>query len=138
LERKPGASKESWQVTAVNKIGPKMKEYVDLLRSGHRSLRVELARILALATVYGDRLVHEACWSLLDAGIIGVEALELTLKRLHNPAQTELKPEPINFNNQKLNRTVPVVDLRQYDALLFEHNEPSASAKEDQNGSQSQ
>src|SRR5262249_33122765 len=121
-------------------IGPKMLEYVDLLRSGHRSLKSEISKILALATVYGDRLVHEACWDLLQKGIVGVETLELTLKRLHHPAATKLMPEPISFADQKLNRNVPVVDLRRYDALLFE-GDPIRSASEsteDPNGYQSE
>lgn len=127
LARKPGAANVDWQVAAVKNIGPKMMEYVDLLRSGHRSLRHELARILALATVYGDRIVHEACWDLLSRGVIGVEALELTLKRLYPPETTKLCPEPINFDDQKLNRNIPVVDLRHYDALLFERDKSRAS-----------
>ena len=139
LERKPGASKDSWQLAAVKNIGPKMMEYVDLLRAGHRSLRNELSRIIALSTVYGDRLVHEACWDLLSRGIVGVEALELTLKRLHHPSQSQLKPEPISFSDQKLNRVVPVVDLRRYDALLFERNEESASEiNEEDSGNKSE
>ena len=127
LVRKPGASREDWQFAAVKNIGPKMAEYVNLLKSGHRSLRSELSRILALATIYGDRYVHEAVWSLLDRGIIGVESLEITLKSLHHPAGSALNPEPISFSNQKLNRNFPVVDLRRYDALLFEQHNNSAS-----------
>jgi transposase len=131
LERKPGASREGWQLAAVKNIGPKMQEYVDLLRSGHRSLRNELSKLLALSTVYGDQAVHAACEELLKAGVVGVEVLELTLKRLHHPSQSKLKPEPINFQNQKLNRQVPVFDLRQYDALLFESKNDSASTQKD-------
>ncbi len=120
LERKPGISRETWQLAAVKNIGPLMQQYIDLIRSGHRSLRTELSKILALSTVYGDSAVHDACGALLKAGVIGVEALEITLKRLHHPASSPLKPEPIAFTNDKLNRVVPVVDLRLYDAMLFE------------------
>jgi hypothetical protein len=127
LARKPGVNKVDWQLAAVKNIGPKMMEYVELLRFGHRSLRSELGKILALATIYGDRLVHEACWELLSRGVIGVEALELTLKRLHPAQTTQLNPEPINFTDPKLNRNIPVVDLRHYDALLFERNNSNAS-----------
>lgn len=130
LERKPGHSREIWQLAAVKNIGPRMKEYVDLLRGGHRSLRNELSKIMALSTVYGETAVHVACEELLQAGVIGVESLELTLKRLHHPAQAKLQPEPINFQNQKLNRVVPVFDLRRYDALLFESKDNSASENE--------
>ncbi len=127
LAHKPGAARIDWQFSAVKNIGPKMADYVNLLRSGHRSLKSELSKILALSTVYGDRLVHEACWDLLERGVIGVEALELTLKRLHHPQTTALQPEPLEFSNQNLNRNVPVVDLRHYDALLFEREIGSAS-----------
>lgn len=120
LERKPGQARESWQLAAVKRIGPKMVEYVELLRSGHRSLRSELSKILALSTVYGDTSVHHACIALLGHNIIGVERLELLLKKSHHPSKEKLNPEPLNFQNEKLNRAVPVVDLRRYDALLFE------------------
>lgn len=131
LERKPGGSREGWQLACVKSIGPKMNEYLELLRSGHRSLRSELAKLLALSTIYGNEAVHEACKDLLGSSIVGVEALELTLKRLHHPAQTKLQPEPINFQNQKLNRAAPAVDLRRYDALLFESKNSSASNEDD-------
>lgn len=122
LDRKPGGSREGWQIAAVKQIGPRMSEYLDLMRSGQRSLRNELGKLLALATVYGDSAVHAACEACLQAGVVGVENLELTLRRM-NPAQTsKLLPEPIAFQNQKLNRVVPTVDLRQYDALLFDSN----------------
>lgn len=135
-QRKPGGTRDDWQLAAVKNIGPQMNEYVNLIKAGHRSLRSELSKILALTTIYGDRLVHVAAWSLLEQGIIGAEALELTLKRLHHPATSQLNPEPINFSNQKLNRNFPVVDLRRYDALLFEHDNNSASKQsEEMNGS---
>lgn len=130
LERKPGGAKDAWQVAAVKNIGPKMAEYLQLLRSGHRSLRHELGKILALSTIYGDSAVHDACRQLLDSGVVGVEALELTLKRLHHPSEAKLAPKPINFSNEKLNRVVPVVDLRRYDALLFEPSANITSASE--------
>ena len=52
---------------------------------------------------------------------------EYSFELIASTATGALHPEPINFNNQKLNRTVPVVDLRRYDALLFEDNQLSAS-----------
>jgi hypothetical protein len=120
LERKPGASKESWQVQAVKNIGPAMGEYLNLLRSGHRSIRNEVSRILALATVFGDPAVNNAARDLLAGGIVGVDSLELALKSAHD----EIAPAPIQFQNSKLNRVVPTVDLRRYDALLFASAEP--------------
>jgi transposase len=135
LERKPGQARETWQLAAVKRIGPKMIEYVDLLKSGHRSLRAELSKILALSTVYGDENVHAACVELLLHGIIGVERLEILLKSNHHPAKEKLNPKPLNFENEKLNRSVPVVDLRRYDALLFESkNKHSAVESEENDG----
>ncbi len=133
LTRKPGATRETWQMQAVCAIGPKMREYVELIRSGPRSLRNELSRIVALSTVYGERAVYDAAIELLAHGVIGVESLEVTLKKLHHPAQMKLMPEPILFNQEKLNRVVPVVDLRRYDALLFESPNESASENEKTN-----
>lgn len=133
LERKPGSqSKETWQIGAVKKIGPKLEEYLEILKTGHRSMRSELSKILCLATVYGNESVNEACGELLSRGIIGVEALELTLKRLHHPSS--LSPKPIQFDNQKLNRIVPEVDLRRYDALLFEGEMKSSASDRNNRG----
>ena len=119
LDRKPGASKEGWQIAAVKNIGPQMKSYLDLVKAGQRSLRHEISRILALATVYGEVAVNSACEELLKGGIIGVENLDLLLKSRHHPSEYELNPEPLQFRNTKLNRVVPTVDLRRFDALLF-------------------
>lgn len=129
LDRKPGATREAWQLTAVKSIGKSMCEYIDLLKSGERSLRTELSKILALATVYGEENVHGACEDLLARGIIGVAALEVTLKSQHHPARSKLCPEPLNFTNQKLNRVVPVVDLRRYDALILESRSTKAASE---------
>jgi transposase len=119
LDRKPGVTRESWQVQAIKNLGPAFEEYLKLLRAGSRSIRHEVSRILALATVYGDQATHEACRELLSGGMVGSENLELILKTRF-PAQTsQLNPEPIQFQNQRLNRVIPTVDLRRYDALLF-------------------
>jgi transposase len=135
LERKPGASRETWQIAAVKQLGPRMGEYLDLIRSGQRSLRNELGKILALATVYGDSALYAACVECLQAGVVGVEALELTLRRKHPAAQSNLQPKPLEFQSQKLNRMVArSVDLRQYDALLFESNSSSSASEENENG----
>jgi transposase len=133
IDRKPGNSREGWQLASVKNIGPQMADYIELLRSGHRSLRSEISKILALSTVYGNEAVHEACKELLASAIVGVEALELTLRRIHHPAQSKLQPEPINFQNQKLNRITPAVDLRRYDALLFESKETQSASEEEKN-----
>jgi hypothetical protein len=134
LDQKPGATREAWQVAAVKSIGPKMIDYINLLRAGERSLRTELSRILALATVYGEENVHRACCDLLEKGIIGVANLEISLKAAHHPATSKLQPEPIKFENEKLNRVVPAVDLRRYDALLLESIKQISASKEKDDG----
>jgi transposase len=133
MARKPGAAREGWQVQAVKSLGPSMGAYLDLLRSGHRSIRTEVARILALATVYGESEVHEAATELLNRGVVGVENLELSLKARNHPAESELKPAPLQFQKAKLNRVVPTVDLRRYDALLLE----STARRKDEKASSS-
>jgi len=130
LERKPGATRESWQLGYIKGLGPKMAEYVELVRRGPRSLKYELTRLVALVTVYGEEMVRDASADCLSAGIVGVDSVELYLKRRHHPSQTSLNPEPIKFLSEKLNRVHPAVDLRRYDALLFEgQNECSASER---------
>ena len=56
----------------------------------------------------------------IEASVVGVDNLELHLRRSHLPQEEELKPAPIKFDKQSLNRVHKEVDLRAYDALLFE------------------
>ena len=138
LARKPGATREGWQIAAVKNIGPAMAGYLDLIRSGHRSMRNEISKILALATIYGEKYVNLACEDLLKGGVIGVENLELALKTKHHPSEYELQPAPLQFQNSKLNRTVPTVDLRRYDALLFQSaSSPGRELPESENNTAS-
>lgn len=118
LERKPGQNRDNWQIAAVKSLGPEMAAYLDLLKTGQRSLRNEAAKILALATVYGESIVAAVAAELLKSGIVGVENMELVLKA--RSKESEIAPHPIAFKNNRLNRFVPTVDLRRYDSLLFE------------------
>lgn len=88
LERKTGATRETWQLGYVKGLGPKMAEYVELVRRGPRSLKYELSRLVALVTVYGEHMVLDACAECLGSGIVGVDNLELFLKRQHHPSKT--------------------------------------------------
>jgi len=134
LERKPGAvSRESWQLSYVRGLGPRMIEYVDLVRQGPRSLKYELSRLVGLVTIYGSEAVLDACQECLKNGIVGVDNLELFLKRCHHPSKTILNPAPITFATEKLNRVHPVVDLRKYDALYFEGEQNALSASKETN-----
>ena len=125
IERKPGSTSESWQLGYVKGLGlgPRMSEYVELIR------------LIALVTVYGEEMVLEACGECLAAGIVGVDTIELHLKRQHHPSSTFLQPAPMHFESEKLNRVHPAVDLRKYDALYFEVNNQVRASKEDDDGS---
>ncbi len=122
VERKPGANHHAWQVAAVRSIGPALEKYLQLLQAGHRSLRHECARILALATVYGNGALHETVEQCLSRGIVGAENLEILLKqRERTPEQAAaLRPPPLVFKAPKLNRMPQTIDLRRYDELLFD------------------
>ena len=139
LERKTGATKSDWQISAIKGMGPEIKKYVDLIRSGSRSLRGEVARLVALVTVYGESSVNEACGELLKLSVTGMENLELTLKSKFLMSE-KLSPRPLSFQNARLNRVVPVVDLRRFDALLFGSTPLNNNASEktgENNGNQS-
>lgn len=132
IARKPGSTRESWQLGYVKGLGPKMAEYVELVRQGPRSLKNELTKLIALVTVYGEEMVLAACSECLSAGLVGVDNVELYLKRKHHPSSTVMQPAPIQFESEKLNRVHPAVDLRKYDALLFEvENQARASHGDD-------
>jgi transposase len=118
LERKPGALRSNWQLNSLKGMAPEIKKYMDLTRSGSRSVKSEVARLIALITVYGEEAVSKACGELLKISVMGVENLELTLKSKTLKSDL-LLPKPLNFQSARLNRIVPVVDLRRFDALLF-------------------
>lgn len=120
IERKPGSTRESWQLGYIKGLGPRMAEYVELVRQGPRSLKNELTRLIALTTVYGEEMVLAACAECLGAGLVGVDNVELYLKRRHHPSSTVMQLAPMQFESEKLNRVHREVDLRKYDALLFE------------------
>jgi transposase len=131
LERKPGATRDVWQVSYVRELGPEMAEYVELIRQGPRSLKHELKRLVALVTVYGRDVVLDACRECMSSGVVGVDAIELYIKR-RSPRAEKSKPEPIQFTNERLNRVVPAVDLRRYNALYFEGIEQPQRASEEE------
>lgn len=121
LERKPGASHHSWQIQAIKNMGSPMEKYIVHIGSSNRSLRYETTKILALATIYGEEKVKNAVTKLLQSGIIGSDNIELMLKsEVQN--MDELKPAPLTFQTEKLNRIHSTVDLRTYDAYLFNEN----------------
>lgn len=134
LERKPGASRDVWQLSYIKSLGQEMEKYIELVRRGPRSLKYELSRLVGLVTVYGQAMVCAACQDCLSAGVVGVDNLELHLRRKHHPSASELQPALIKYQNEKLNRVHPEVDLRKYDALYFEGEQHLSASKENRCG----
>jgi transposase len=106
----------SWQANALKSMGPDLEKYLDCLAASPRSLRYELSKLLALGTVYGADALCQVVAGFLARGIIGADQIELALK---NTCQTPTKPLPLVFRNEQLARVPPKVDLRRYNALLF-------------------
>lgn len=106
----------AWQVDALKSMGPELGQYLDCLGASPRSLRHELGKLLALSTVYGGDALCRVVASFLARGVIGADQIELALK---NSCQTLTKPAPLTFKSEQLARVPPKVDLRRYDALLF-------------------
>jgi hypothetical protein len=122
LELKPGLqNRESAQIQAIKKLGAALSDYVDYLKSSNRSLKNEIPKLLALSTIYGGQILNLATSELLNSGSIGIDNLELILKK-HHSKNVVLNPAPISFQNNRLNRFIEAPDLRKYDALLFDSN----------------
>ncbi len=127
LERKPGADHHSWQVELVRQAGEALERYLKLIRAGHRSLRSEVKRLVALITVYGAQEVNQAVSELLIRGVVGVDNLEMLLKA---QGSKTLAPEPMTFQSQKLNRMTSTPDLDQYNRFLFDSEQENLSGGE--------
>jgi transposase len=111
-----GKDSRSWQIDTLKSMGTEIGQYLDCLGASARSLRYELGKMLALSTVYGTEALRRTVASFLARGIIGVDQIEMALK---NSGQTPTKPAPLAFQNEQLARIPLQVDLRRYDALLF-------------------
>ena len=127
LDRKPGADHHAWQVTLVKQAGESLDRYLKLISAGHRSLRSEVKRLVALITVYGAESVNGAATELLTRGVVGAESLEMLLKAQGTETRA---PEPLNFQSPKLNRMTANPDLSGYDALLFDVAQPVGEAQD--------
>lgn len=134
LERKGGADHHTWQVALVKQAGPSLERYLKLVASGHRSLRSEVKRLVALITVYGKEAVETTTAELLVRGVVGAESLEMLIKARGEKPKA---PEPITFQSPKLNRMTGSPDLSRYDSLLFDDQSvqiPSGEVKDDDSG----
>jgi hypothetical protein len=61
---------------------------------------------------------------LLKRGAIGIDQVEMALKRRDRDAET-LRPKPMDFKNQRLTRIPPRIDLRKYDELILKSQDRS-------------
>ena len=121
LERKSGAEHHTWQVALVKQAGESLERYLKLIAAGHRSLRSEVKRLVALITIYGAESVNAATAELLTRGVVGADNLEMLLKA--NGAEHRA-PEPLQFQSSKLNRMTGNPDLNRYNAFLFDEPLP--------------
>jgi hypothetical protein len=53
-------------------------------------------------------MVLAACAECLGAGLVGVDNVELYLRRRHHPTETALQLAPIRFDSEKLNEVMNV------------------------------
>jgi transposase len=125
LERKGGGDHHTWQLTLVKEAGESLAQYLKLISSGHRSLRSEVRRLVALITIYGAEAANQAASELLKRGIVGAESLEMLLKA---QGVEEKQPKPLSFKSPSLNRMTGVPDLSSYDAYCFESDSSPATA----------
>ena len=117
VERKPGAQTSS-DIAAVKALGPHGCRYLDFLGAQNRSIRAELGHLMVLITVYGSQAVEQCIKNALKNGIIGSHHLERLLVRSQEPE--DIKPHPLNLNDERLNISPHIPNLKTYDALLFD------------------
>ena len=108
----------TWQISRLESYGPALKKYLECLRYSQRSLKQEISQLLALGTVYGESVLADVVETILKRGTIGVDQVELALKR-QDRNQEDLRPAPMNLQNKKLTRIPPRIDLRAYDSLII-------------------
>jgi len=119
LEIKPAGKGAhlNWQINTLESYGPALKTYLKCLRYSRRSLRQEISQLLALATIYGEDSLLKTVESLLERGAIGIDQVELALKRQQS-SDKPMHPAPLNISDQNLSRVPARSDLRNYDHLL--------------------
>jgi len=119
-------SQVHWQIKVLESYGQELVDYLQYLRQSHRSIRQEVARLIALGTVYGEKQLASAVGSLLKLGSIGVDQVDLVLKQ---STREQLKrPAPLRLQDERLGRIPPKIDLRQYDRLIFNSSEASGES----------
>jgi len=112
-----------WQIETLESYGDSLKQYLKCLRHSQRSLRQEVSRLLALGTIYGATILAETVELLLKRGTIGIDQVELVLKRRDQKEKESLRPAPMNIQDDRLSRIPSRIDLRQYDRLIMDSRE---------------
>jgi len=116
----------NWQIETLESYGAPLKQYLKCLRHSHRSLRQEVSQLLALGTIYGERTLAETVEALLKRGSIGIDQVELALKRRdQNERDLPLRPAPMKIQDERLARIPARIDLRQYDQLILNSRDRS-------------
>ncbi len=130
LECKPAGANAHMkgQLDRLESYGQSLKEYLKCLKHNGRSIKSEIPRLLALATIYGGVELEAAVAEILRLGVIGVDRLEKLLKvrntKVQNPAPLTLTG-PLAYQPGR-------VDLQRYNQLLFSKDENNQT--EDKNG----
>jgi transposase len=128
-EMKAGASR-TWQLEAVQSLGPNASRYLELIGAGTRSLRAEVREILCLATVYGQQMVEQAIGQLLEQGIVGANHVERTLRISQ---ATPKAPPPMDLSDDRLQFMPQTPSLDGYDSLLLDaRKEPKDDSEEEE------
>lgn len=109
-----------WQIETLESYGAPLKQYLKCLRNSHRSLRQEVSQLLALGTIYGESRLAEMVDLLIKRGTIGIDQVELALKRCDEIQKDSLRPAPMNLQEERLVRIPSRIDLRQYDRLIMD------------------
>ena len=121
----------TWQVALIKGYGPASAKYLECLKHNNRSLKSEIARLTALATVYGEAKLEEAIAAILKVGAIGSERIEQWLKNATRNSPESLKAAPMKLD-ERLSRIPARTDLRQYDDLLFGAKELQPTEEQDE------
>lgn len=130
LERKPAAKNDvAWQVTYLEAYGDHVKNYLTALHHSKRSLKHEVARLLALGTIYGPSELNAAVGEIIKLGVVGIERIELMLKT--KSKSCERRPEPLKLDSH-LSRIPARVDLSRYNELLFKSEEPTTAEEKNE------
>ncbi|MBU0596555.1 MAG: hypothetical protein KKH94_11045, partial [Candidatus Omnitrophica bacterium] len=88
------------------------------LGAQNRSIRTELSQLMIIITVYGPEAVEKCIGEALAKGIIGSQYIERLLSQSQN--SLEIKPAPLQLNDERLSIPPNIPNLKTYYALLLD------------------